>query len=290
MTTQEPSGVFAVRRTMLLLACIPIVLAFGITSCGGGDGPRPPTSPQPPPTITGLAITSSTDLLKINQSETFTLTATMSDGGTRPITGTWRSDSPAIANVDSGGRVTGVGSGETAISAESNGARATPRTIRVLPDYQGRWSGDWRVAGCMADGDWSRSDICRELPVGTLMPFGLALTQDRDTATGTVTLDDVAGPVQGSIRLAGELGVGGTFIITDEGLTIDVSVTDWETTTTDNQRMTGRFVVVFRQATLRGSVRFDGELRIVTKSAATTLSAAGRKGQLRRALDGVRRR
>jgi hypothetical protein len=154
----------------------------------------------------------------------------------------------------------------------------------VLPDYQGRWSGDWRLAGCTTDGDWTRSDICRDLPVGTLLSFGLALTQDRDTAAGTLTLDDVAGPVQGSIRLAGQLGVGGTFTLTDEGITIDVTVTDWETTTTDNQRMTGRFVLVFRAARLQGSVRFDGELRIVAKSGTTPLSPAGRQRQLRRAL------
>jgi hypothetical protein len=261
---------------------IPIVLVFWVVSCGGEE--RPSTTPTPAPTVTALAIASTTDLLKINQSETFTLTATMSDGGTRTVTGTWRSESPAVANVDPSGRVTGVGSGETAISAESSGARATPRTIRVLPDYQGRWSGDWRLAGCTTDGDWTRSDICRDLPVGTLLSFGLALTQDRDTAAGTLTLDDVAGPVQGSIRLAGQLGVGGTFTLTDEGITIDVTVTDWETTTTDNQRMTGRFVLVFRAARLQGSVRFDGELRIVAKSGTTPLSPAGRQRQLRRAL------
>ena len=111
--------------------------------------------------------------------------------------------------------------------------------------------GDWRLVGCTADGDWSRSDICQDVPVGTLLPFGLALTQDRDTASGTATLDDVVGPVQGSIRLAGQLDVGGTFTFTDEGVTIDVTVTEWETTTTDNQRLTGRFVLVFRAARVR---------------------------------------
>lgn len=263
---------------------IHIVLVLGLVSCGGSDGERPPTSPTPTPTATGLTISSPTDLLKINQSETFVLTAAMSDGSTRTVAGAWRSDSPAVAAVDSNGRVTGAGSGETAISAESNGLRAAPRTVRVLPDYQGRWSGDWRLAGCTTDGDWTRSDICRDVPVGTLLPFGLTLTQDRETATGTVTLDDVVGPVHGSIRPAGHLGVGGTFTLTDEGITIDVTVTDWETTTTDNQRMTGRFVLVFRASTLQGSVRFDGELRIVGKSAATAQSPAGRKGHLHRAL------
>jgi hypothetical protein len=135
-----------------------------------------------------------------------------------------------------------------------------------------------------------RSDICRDVPVGTLLPFGLTLTQDRETASGTATLDDVVGPVQGSIRPAGQLGVGGTFTFTDEGVTIDVTVTDWETTTTDNQRMTGRFAVVFRAARLQGSVRFDGELRIVAKSAAASVPAAPGQYRLRRLLTAVTRR
>jgi hypothetical protein len=269
---------------------VSLVLVLGLVSCGSDGGDRPPTSPTPTPTPTALAITSSTDLLKINQSETFTLAASMSDGSTRTVSGTWRSDSPAVATVDSTGRVTGAGSGEAAISAESNGLRAAPRTIRVLPDYQGRWSGDWRLAGCTTDGDWTRSDICGDVPVGTLLPFGLTLTQDRETASGTATLDDVVGPVQGSIRPAGQLGVGGTFTFTDEGVTIDVTVTDWETTTTDNQRMTGRFAVVFRAARLQGSVRFDGELRIVAKSAAASVPAAPGQYRLRRLLTAVTRR
>ena len=266
---------------------VSVVFVFGLVSCGG-DGP--PTSPPRDLGTTGVAITTSTDLLKINQSETFTLTATMTDGSTRAVAGTWRSESPAVATVDSNGRVTGAGSGETAISAELNGLRAAPRGIRVLPDYHGRWSGDWRVNGCTPDGDWARSEICRDVPVGALLPFALSLTQNRDTAAGNVTLDDVAGPVQGSIQVGGQLAATGAFTFTDDEITIDVTVTDWQTTTTDNQRMTGRFAVVFRAAGLQGSVRFDGELRIVSKSAATPLSASGRQGSLRRALATVRRR
>jgi hypothetical protein len=240
--------------------------------------------------VSGLAITSSIDLLKINQVETFTATATMSNGSTAVVTATWRSDSPAVATVDANGRVTGISSGETAISAESNGVRATPRSIRVLPDYQGRWSGDWRVAGCTADGDWARTDVCRDIPVGTLLPFGLALTQNRDTATGNVQLDDVGGPVEGSISLGGHLVIAGRFTSADAGIVIEAAVGDWETVTTDNQRMTGRFSLTFRAPGLQGSVRFNGEPRIVAKTAAAALSATGAERRIRRALIAAARR
>jgi len=267
---------------------VVLVLLLGIVSCGGGGGG--PVTPTPsPPTVTGLAISSSTDLLKINQSETFTVTATMSNGSTGTVTATWRSENPAVANVDANGRVTGIGSGETAISAESNGVRAVPRTIRVMPDYQGRWSGDWRVAGCTADGDWARTNICRDVPVGSLSPFALALTQDRDRAAGNVTLDDVSGPVEGSIRPGGQLSLAGAFTLTEAGIVLDTTVGDWETTTTDNQRMTGHFTLAFRAAGLQGSARFNGELRIVAKTAAAPLFA-GRELRLRRALTAATRR
>ena len=270
-----------------------LVLAFGlpfaVASCGGGDGS--PTAPTPPPaTVTGLAITSSTDLLKISQAGTFVATATMSNGSTATVAATWRTDNPAVATVDSNGRVTGVGSGEASISAESNGVRATPRTVRVLPDYHGRWGGDWRVAGCTADGDWARTDICRKVPAGSLLSFALSLSQDRDNTSGNVTLDDVAGPVQGPIRLDGQLNVAGAFTSADEGIVIDTTVTEWETTTTDNQRMTGRFVLVFRAARMQGSVRYNGELRVVAKTASAPLAAAGRELGLRRALSAAARR
>ena len=159
-----------------------------------------------------------------------------------------------------------------------------------MPDYQGRWTGDWRVAGCTADGDWARTDICREVPVGSLLPFTLAVTQDRDTVAGNVSLDDVAGPAHGTIRLGGQLSVAGSFTSVDQGLVIEATIADWETVTTDNQRMTGRFSITFRTTGMQGSVAFSGELRIVAKTAGATLSATGGERRLRRALTTAARR
>ena len=267
---------------------VVLVLVLGLGSCGGDR--ETPQIAGPSPVIAGLAISSSTDLLKIKQSETFTVTATMSNGSTSTVTATWRSENPTVATVDASGRVTGVGSGETAISAEASNVRATPRRIRVLPDYQGRWSGDWRVAGCTTEGDWGRTDICRDVRVDSLLSLALTLTQDRDNASGNVTLDDVAGPVQGPIRPGGQLNLAGAFTEADEGIVLEITISDWETTTTDNQRMTGRFTLAFRATGLQGSVRFNGELRIVAKSGAASVSATGGQLRLRRALAAAARR
>jgi hypothetical protein len=45
----------------------------------------------------------------------------------------------------------------------------------------------------------------------------------------------------------------------------EVTVSNWETLSTDNQRMTGRYALSFRAAALQGSARIDAELRIVAK-------------------------
>jgi hypothetical protein len=142
----------------------------------------------------------------------------------------------------------------------------------------------------VTDGDWARTDICRDVPVGSLSPFELALTQGRDSAAGTVTLDDVAGPVQGAIQRGGQLTLAGAFTAAGEGIALDASITDWETTTTDNQRLSGRFALVFRAAGLQGTVRFNGELRIVAKTAAAPLSPTRGELSLRRALTTATRR
>ena len=118
----------------------------------------------------------------------------------------------------------------------------------------------------------------------------LTLTQERDNAAGTVTLADVTGPVQGAIPPGGQLILNGAFTTTDEGIVIDTTVVDWETTTTDNQRMTGRFALAFRAAGLQGSVRFNGELRIVAKSATALVPQANGPHRLRRLLTAATRR
>lgn len=264
-------------RTMV--ACLLGALVFA--GCDGNNGN--PGGPSKPLGATGLTISPATDLLKINGSETFTLSATMSDGSTRAVTGTWASDAAAVATVDSSGRVTGRASGETTLSGDAEGLRAT-RRLRVVPDYQGDWRGGWAITGCTADGDWARANVCQALPNGALSAFRLTLTQTRDTVSGNVDFDEFPGPVQGTIRSTGELELSGTFSVSDPELTVDATVSDWQSVTTDNQRMTGRFTMSLRTNGLEGTVRLGGELRNISKSAAGVASPSAHTLRLHRAL------
>lgn len=260
-----------------------------LAACGGDDaGPGP--GPGPTRVPASLAILPATDFLKLRASEALTAVATMTNGTTETVTATWSSDNAGVASVDAAGRVTGAGSGQAAISAVYSGLTAV-RPVRVVPDYHGRWSGDHSVANCVADGDWLKAGFCQEmLNQGPLFSLGLVLTQNRDAVTGTIDVGgDTPGAIEGPIRMNGDLAVGGTFVATVDGVSLEVTVSDWETRTSDNQRMTGRFRMTFRAVGLAGSGGADAELRVFNKTGSAIGAPQGNAASRRSALSSVRK-
>jgi hypothetical protein len=262
---------------------IVIALALAVAvGCGKDDDPI-----RPSPPLTGLSITPDTNLIKIKGTETFSVTGTYSDGSTQSVNATWGSDNGAVATMDSSGRAGGVTSGQATIFADAQGQRAT-RLLRVVPDYHGRWQGDWTAAGCSDDGDWRGA--CAEFPSGSLWALWLDFTQTRDTISGRTDFGDgLAVAVAGTIMMNGPVVLNGTSSIVIEGLPMEATVSDWETITTDNERMTGRFRFTIRAAGVQGSLGLQGEARIVTKtstitSVSATEAAGGFRGVIARSL------
>jgi hypothetical protein len=269
---------------------VVVALLTTMVACGGKGGGSPTAPSAPTPTITGLSITPATDLIKIKASESFTATATFSDGSSRPVQATWGTDTPGVATIDSSGRATGVASGQATIFADYPGAQRATRLLRVVPDYHGRWRGDWSVTACAEEGDWR--GVCQEFTIGSLWLLNLTVTQTRDTVTGTTDFgEDLPGPVTGTIRMSGHLEVSATYTVTFEGIPVEITVSNWETITTDNERMTGRLRMGMRATGVQGSFRTDGELRIVTKTSATPLiTAPSDAGNFSRAIARIVRR
>jgi hypothetical protein len=260
------------------------VALIGAVVCG-----KNPTAPSPSPaqpTPTALAISPSTDLLTIKAVETFSASATYSDGTSRTVQAAWTSDNTAVATVDaSAGRATGVGPGEATVAAAYQGMEVT-RLLRVVPDYDGKWSGSHAVTSCTDDGAWAQVDACKEFLASSPFRFALALSQTRDTVTGTVDFGS-PGSVEGTVRMSGHLTLSGTFTETVEDMTLETTVSDWETLTLDNERMSGRFTVRFRMLGVDGSVRFKNELQTVAKMSMTPLTRPGEGGGVRRSLSAV---
>jgi hypothetical protein len=166
---------------MMCRKAFVVLLLLGPAGCGGN-----PTIPDPTPgqgAATSVAIAAGVDLMKLKATGTFGLTATYSNGSTGSVQGTWRADNPSVATVDNTGRVSAAGAGETNIVAEFQGLRAT-QPLRVVPDYQGRWNGDYSVTRCSADGDWERGNFCAEFAPADLFVLTMGLTQNRDVVNG----------------------------------------------------------------------------------------------------------
>jgi hypothetical protein len=242
---------------------VPVLLTVGLAACGGGGGGTgTPSSPSTPTlTTVSVAISPSTDLLKIQGTESFTVTATMSDGTTRVVTGTWSSAATGVATVDSSGKVTAVASGQVTLTVTSSGASAT-RTIRVVPDYQGNWTGEYNVLSCTDSGDFRKEDWCKAAMADPVVRVALTLTQTRDTVAGTWTHRLMTGSVQGTIDADGALTLAGTGI--NEGTPITIA--GWKSRSTDNRTQTGAYALTFTSSVWSGSSQASVEIRTCTKS------------------------
>lgn len=244
------------RRLVLVL------LTLSVAGCGGGgsssSSPSSPTTTTP--TTVSVAISPSTDVLKIQGTETFTVTATMSDGTSRAVSGTWTSSAASVATVDSSGKATAIASGQATITVTYSGASAT-RTIRVVPDYQGSWTGDYTVLSCQDSGGFHQEDWCKTAMADPVVRVTMTLTQTRDTVAGTWTHKLMAGAVQGTIEADGTLaltGIGNT-----EGTPINIA--GWRTLSTDNKTQTGKYTLTFTSSVWSGSSQAGVEIRTCTK-------------------------
>jgi hypothetical protein len=130
---------------------------------------------------------------------------------------TWSIEPADIARIDQSGRVLPLSIGTATVTAKY-GDKAGINPIRVLPDYSGNWSGQFRITGCTGGSDFRE---CGRMMVGAgagsgtgisdnpFYPLTMTLSQLRDQVTGTVREPRASGdlmyPVSGIVRVAGPL-------------------------------------------------------------------------------------
>ena len=112
------------------------------------------------------------------------------------ITPAWTSDNTSVATVDAAGTATGVAAGQATLTASYQGKTAT-RGLRVIPDYAGRWAGNWGVTSCSVQGDFV-ANWCDPVRNGSF-PATLDILQAKDVVSATWTLQEATGAAQGNI-------------------------------------------------------------------------------------------
>ena len=162
----------------------------------------------------------------------------------------WSIAPAGVALIDQHGRVSPVSIGTATLTAKY-GDKTASRAIRVLPDYAGSWSGEFRITGCTGGSDFRE---CGRMIAGAgagngtgsaptpFYPFTMMLSQSRDQVTGTVheprASGDVNYPVAGIVRVNGQL----VLEATTQKNGYPLRVFNWASTTnTAVSRMSGGF-------------------------------------------------
>ena len=139
-------------------------------ACGG-------SASAPTPNLASLSISAPDGLLFLGESYTFTTTLRRSDGTTVAGGGTWGTDAPTVASVQTvTGLVQVVGLGEATIFVDHQGQRATKR-IRSTVRYRGTFSASWRVASCTQTAAWAAINSCADYAAGSTYRLTGVFTQ-----------------------------------------------------------------------------------------------------------------
>jgi hypothetical protein len=161
---------------------------------------------------------STAGLIKVGDDQVYTATVNWSDGSQTTETASWTSDNSNVATIDGTGKAHGISGGEASlVGTTSHGAGVLK--IRVVPNYQGTWTGDYTVRNCTATGAFSPSDWCGRdaFAPGTILPIIMAFTQNADKITGTITLGSVAT----TLDVSSSIGVDGGANMSAQGTYAD---------------------------------------------------------------------
>ena len=253
-----------------LLIALPLAL---FAACGDDNSPSGPSSTTAPsPTTTAVTVTVSNPV-RMGQTAQATGSETLSDGQTRAITSGWLSDAAAVATVTNGGLVTGIANGRATIYVVAGG-RQGQEVVRVVPDYQGRWSGGLRVTSCTQTGVVATLGFCDDNQVGMTYRYALSLSQSGAQMSAMV---DYGAPllfpsIAAPIREDGTSAFTPSMSATDSGVTVSIE-TAFNINSTRVGDLTGTVNEVWRIPNIPGEGRVTQDIVATTRSGTGTLSS-----------------
>jgi len=261
-----------IKKMFLCFLCLSLFLS--IPACKK----KAPETPDVPaiidPTAQSITVTSTSDMFHIGTSETFMAMVTMSDGAIKAVVGgVWGTDNPSVATVvPATGQVTIVGSGMVSIFVDYEGRRGS-KSIRGLPNYQGTWSGTYRITSCIATGDFDLAGFCDVFTIGTVLIVELNLIQDDDRVEGRFLLGELGADTNGPVSTDGQLVLSGTI----SGGTTMIEVAMLLQSTTPGQ-ISGRLNQIWRDTSVPGDLRLESDIQELNRISTMAMAlSAGRQ-------------
>lgn len=219
------------------------LLVLSLAIAWACDGPTSPTPVRSTPT---LVIRPEVEALKVGTRVDLEAVLVGADGRTERVTASWSSDAASVAAVSPTGEVAGLRTGHATIRASYESWIAT-RALRVVPDVDGTWTGEYRIVACERTSGGGPSS-CRFV-IGAVFPFGAVLRQIGEDVSGTLDLRTndgqpfESGPIRGRVDPSGALTLEGTTYAVDPTHRSETILSDWNTTLDGATGvMTGRFV------------------------------------------------
>jgi hypothetical protein len=161
-----------------------VFLAFAAIGCS-----NPATAPSSIDTATRIDVP---QVLRVGQQVRATASVLLGRGGARLLTRGWHSDHPAVAAITDQGIVTAVSIGRAVLSVASGG-EPRGQEVRVVPDFEGYWTGTYRISRCTPYPNDAFRSFCAGLE-NTTARITFVLTQNGEFVTGTFATDDVSYP------------------------------------------------------------------------------------------------
>jgi hypothetical protein len=267
---------------ILKLASVLTIAPF-VSACGDKPSPAGPTPPVASLVITG------TDYVLTGSTTTYTATVTLSDGSTRTVMPSWSTTTADVATVDNAGRLAGRTHGSTTLAAAYEG-RSASKTVQVVNNYGGSWSGRYIIRACKDSGIFT-DGIGDDVPwcqgptgiggIGSKRSFAVTLVQTGRNygevrATFSPDQDWASGTTSGVVTADGRLDLEGTLKVLDwyGNPSWDLQLSGWDTNLDGFSGMTGRwaqnYTIPGQQE--RGSAHEEVELVTMSRSATASTS------------------
>jgi hypothetical protein len=166
--------------------------------------------------------------------------------------------------ITSSGQASALTHGTSTLTATAQGQSAT-RLVKVYQDYQGTWTGSYRIRVCDEQGDF-KTLFCGDIFArGSILPIRITLTQPGSTASGTLELSSIVNALSGGIfdtrHFVG--AANGTFSDSGVTLTNRTGTLDILSTATG---LTGTIINTITASGFSGNVYFEADLSGVTRT------------------------